>query len=144
MKWLEEKGVDVETDSTSLGNYVNAKVKDVTQYIYLPDFTGGNRDYQIVNSITKGEVWSGKTENYSEPRWIIKTGNTEYTRKNNIYDLAGNLWELTNERYYESSSYGFVIRGGGYYDEKNIMPTFRLYATNIATWEGFRCVLYIK
>ena len=63
-----------------------------------------------MNSITKGEVWSGKTKYYSEPDWIIKTGNTEYTRKNNIYDLAGNLWEYTNEIN--------VDRGGGFYHER--------------------------
>ncbi len=110
MKWLEESGVDVETDSTGWGNYLNAQVTDVTQYIYLTNFTFSNFDCPTVNSITKGEVWSGKTKYYSEPDWIIKTGNTEYTRKNNIYDLAGNLWEYTNEIN--------VDRGGGFYHER--------------------------
>lgn len=35
----------------------------------------------------------------------------EETKANNIYDLAGNNWEWTQERY---GSGDYVMRGGGY------------------------------
>ena len=39
------------------------------------------------------------------------TGQWEETKTNNIYDLAGNNWEWTQERYGSGS---YVMRGGGY------------------------------
>ena len=39
------------------------------------------------------------------------TGQWEETKANNIYDLAGNSWEWTQERYGSDS---YVMRGGGY------------------------------
>ena len=39
------------------------------------------------------------------------TGQWEETKANNIYDLAGNNWEWTQERYGSDS---YVMRGGGY------------------------------
>ncbi|MBD5104100.1 MAG: hypothetical protein HDT47_04455 [Ruminococcaceae bacterium] len=39
------------------------------------------------------------------------TGKWEETKANNIYDLAGNNWEWTQERYGSGS---YVMRGGGY------------------------------
>lgn len=39
------------------------------------------------------------------------TGQWEEAKANNIYDLAGNNWEWTQERYGSDS---YVMRGGGY------------------------------
>lgn len=61
---------------------------------------------------------------------------------NNIYDMAGNLSEWTDEKYNDK----YIVRGGFYHDngeEKNIcnrQPEDNKSYVNV----GFRVVLYIK
>ena len=89
LMWLIESGRKTKEeicDSTTWGNYKNAKF-----------------DYINSNGITMTK------ENGNNFR--IPTGNSEYTKANNIYDLAGNVWDWTLETY----SVDFrVDRGGGY------------------------------
>ena len=74
-------------DSTSWGNYVNATF----------EYINSNGDI-VTKDIGKGT--------------IIPTGSTEYTKANNIYDLAGNVWDWTMESFY---TYYKGWRGGQYY-----------------------------
>ena len=67
---------------------------------------------------TKNEVTSNSTSwgNYSNDTFSqgadgSVTGQWEEASANNIYDLAGNNWEWTQERY---GSGNYVMRGGGY------------------------------
>ena len=94
MMWLMECNAKDETtgkskeevisDSTSWGNYSNAT-------------------FQYTNS-------SGVTATKNSGSGVrIPTGSTEYTKANNIYDLAGNVYDWTMEAY--STSYR-VSRGG--------------------------------
>ena len=48
-------------------------------------------------------------ESYSSTR--IPSGSTEYSKANNIYDMAGNVWDGTLEGY---GSNGRSYRGGGF------------------------------
>ena len=50
---------------------------------------------------------------------IVKTGRHEEWRTNNIYDLAGNVRELTQEKF---GSLYYVIRGGNCYSHGFIFP----------------------
>ena len=97
LMWLIETGSkkkeQIADDSTSWGNYYNAT-------------------FEYVNS--SGSV-ATKNKNSSTR---IPTGNAEYTKANNIYDLAGNVLDRTMEA---DSTLGRVYRGGyygsyGYYD----------------------------
>ena len=88
MNWLISSGAktsdEVNKDSSSWGNYYSTSVKadDGTTEIKA------SGDIQVLN-----------------------TGKTTFTMANNIYDLAGNCFEWTQEAYYT----GFrVNRGGGY------------------------------
>ena len=74
---------EVISDSTSWGNYRNATFT----YTNSSGVTATKNE----NSITR-----------------IPTGSTEYTKANNIYDLAGNVTDWTMEAYYTSSR---VCRG---------------------------------
>ena len=47
------------------------------------------------------------------------TGRSEYWKANNIYDLAGNTFEWTQETYQSTDS---VYRGGSYNDEGDGCP----------------------
>ena len=90
LMWLIETGSktkeQIADNSTSWGNYYNATFK-------------------YVNS--SGST-ATKNENSST---IIPTGSAEYTKANNIYDLAGNVRDWTMEA---NSTYSRVYRGGVY------------------------------
>ena len=90
---------------------------------------------------TSGETGT-KAQNSST---VIPTGSAEYTKANNIYDLAGNFFELTIE------SYGFdgrICRGGGYFNNGSEGPAiYRDTGTRPTdnTYQfGFRAYLYVK
>ena len=91
LMWLVESGnktkEEICVNSTSWGNYYNATFKYMNSNGIL---------------VTKDKI-----------RKIIPTGSTEYTKANNIYDLAGNIGDWTMEANYR------VARGGSYYDLGN-------------------------
>ena len=98
LMWLIETGSktkeQIADDSTSWGNYYNST-------------------FEYVNS--SGST-ATKNENSSTR---IPTGSTEYTKANNIYDLAGNVRDWTMEA--GSTSYR-VYRGGYCYDNGTYGP----------------------
>ena len=44
----------------------------------------------------------------------MTTAASEDTKKNNIYDMAGNLWEWTEELAYDMSNNYYMMRSGGF------------------------------
>ena len=92
LAWLVESGSktkeEIIDDSTSWGNYKNATFEYINN--------SGNTTTKNKDSGTR-----------------IPTGSTEYTKANNIYDLAGNVSEYTMAAY--STSYR-GCSGGNYYD----------------------------
>ena len=97
LNWLEETKAVTRAelfDSTSWGNYQNSQFNFTGKY--STDY-GGN--FIDVTTSTQKPENSG---------YLLGTGVTEYTKKNNIYDLAGNCWERTTESY---SSSDRVLRG---------------------------------
>ena len=70
-------------------------------------------------------------------------GYNENWKTKNIYDLAGNMWEWTNE----ASSSNRVCRGGSYVDVGDTYPvSYRLNGPSSSAFDhiGFRLRLYIK
>ena len=99
LNWIVETNsnmslADINEDSTSWGNYSNSKFNFAGKY---------STDYgaNFTNAIASTE----KPENSS---YLLGTGVTDYTKRNNIYDLAGNCSEWTTESY---SSGNRVYRG---------------------------------
>ena len=87
----------VGSNSTTFGNYYNATFNYIAKDAEMPIAT----ETKAISTNTR-----------------IPTGSAEYTKTNNIYDMAGNVWEWTTEAY---STYSRVYRGGdcsnyGYYD----------------------------
>ena len=73
------------------------------------------------------------------------TGYSEYWKVNNIYDLAGNLWEWTQEECSIGAKYK-IVRGGFYYMNGNQCPVAFCDAVEGASTDpyiGFRISLYI-
>ena len=123
LMWLIETGSktkeQIADDSTSWGNYYNAT-------------------FEYVNS-------SGSTATKNEGSSTrIPTGSAEYTKANNIYDLAGNVRDWTMEA---NSTYYRVSRGG-YYDSNgdSIPAGYRSYYSPTYSDSNYGCrsALYIK
>ena len=89
MNWLISSGAktsdEVNKDSSTWGNYNN---------------------YNAANNYTEGTA--GYEKNAGSPQ---NTGSSENWKANNIYDLAGNVWEWTQEARY---TYSRASRGGSY------------------------------
>ena len=100
MNWLISSGAktsnEVNKDSSSWGNYNNTSVK-------ANDGT----------TVLKANGTSAK----------LNTGKTTFTMANNIYDLAGNCCEWTQEADYSNFR---ASRGGNYYSVGSFFPASNL------------------
>ena len=88
LNWILETNnnmslADINKDSTSWGNYYNSKF----------NFTG---KYSTDNGKNFTDA-TASTEKPENSTYLLGTGVTDYTNKNNIYDFAGNCWEWTTE-----------------------------------------------
>ena len=96
MNWLISSGAktsdEVNKDSSSWGNYWHTSVK-------ADDGT----------TILKASGTKAK----------LNTGKTTFTMANNIYDLAGNVWEWTQEAHYTLNR---AVRGGNYNSNGSNIP----------------------
>lgn len=93
----------VGSNSTTFGNYYNATFNYIAKDAEMPTATETKETSKSV---------------------LIPTGSAEYTKTNNIYDMAGNVWEWTTEAY---STYGRVCRGGNYYSDGYYGPMANRY-----------------
>jgi formylglycine-generating enzyme required for sulfatase activity len=99
-------------------------------------------------NITNSTTW-GNYNNSTTPANIFGfsalqvSGYSDVWKAKNIYDLAGNMWELTNEKY----SANFVMRGGPFNNTGSTYSSaYRTStgATSTLVNLGFRVALYIK
>ena len=88
----------VGSNSTTFGNYYNATFNYIAKDAEMPTATETKETSKSV---------------------LIPTGSAEYTKTNNIYDMAGNVWEWTTEA---NSTYSRVCRGGFYNSYGNYYP----------------------
>ena len=148
MKKLESaESKDVVNDSKLFGNYYQG---DTAGFEYigrasLYSQSGSSWYQQAFEEVEKGT----KTNN---TQYLLTTGASNHNRAYNIYDIAGNVWEWTEEAPYNSSATSVasnrVVRGGSFGNDSSTYPaTYRLgyhSASYSASNVGFRVVLYIR
>ena len=134
LKYIKENSDVTETElssnSTGWGNYLNSEFISKSDSGYSPDYGISWR----IGAYTKSA--------YRE--MCFATGASNDFAKNNIYDLAGNVFEWTLERYADSNVTG-VVRGGGYGDNGYMKPAFSRSYKLVDSSDldlGFRAVLY--
>ena len=143
LKYLETKGtsqMDLKTDSTSWGNYTN-------------------NAWNITNSNSKYAIYDDKLENFdwtsgaygikdSDTIVLLSTGASDDFSKQGIYDLAGNVFEMTLEHTNSISRARprgtCTARGGGFYSWEDKNPvSVRLDISEIEfIGNGFRVSLF--
>ena len=119
-------------ESTSWGNYLNSEFNYIPENGQTPEATEEKKKY-VVN--------------------IVPTGSSEYTKINNIYDLAGNVYEYTTETMNKEMR---INRGGGGYNSSDVSYNHSSVSIRIATSDilnklpnnlfhvGSRAILLIK
>ena len=144
-KFLEVKGgmatADINLKSTSWGNYNNARIENIT-----------SGKYAIYNGSTLGE-WNKISGSYTKQdsgndcKTLLSTGISDYTKKMNIYDFAGNEWKWTLEHATSYSSYPCADRGGSSNNAGSSDPASER-VSDITTYNyenvGFRTTLYVN
>ena len=129
---------DTIVTKSSWGNYKDGVVT----------YTAGQGRYATVDS-NNGAITSAFTKSDGSYHYGIKTtAISENVKKKNLYDVAGNLWEWTQEVSYHSNTMeSYVARGCSFHNSYTDHPAcYRGYdaATATSTNYGFRPVLYIK
>ena len=127
LKWLIDTGektyAEIASDSTSWGNYRN------NNFTY---YTNTSKSTATKSSGTRTRIPSGAYEG---------------ANANNVFDLAGNVYDWTLESSGSGTSNSRYLRGGSYYNYGNgSYAAYRSYSYPYYSYDdyGLRSALYIK
>ena len=148
LKYIETKNPSQKSNllnnSTTIGNYYNSAFTlnggKFAKFGALADWKAYNSDEKS-NLVEKSQK---KSQSSYENGILLTTGSTEATNLQNIYDIAGNVWEWTLEKTSDDSN-PCAGRGGSFVDGGSDNPASS--RGNRDTWSrgidfGFRFSLY--
>ena len=130
-------------DSKSWGNYSNASFKlNRGRYAKNGELNTWNEYTKDLTGIVVGQEKKSVTSNSNSV--LLTTGASDATKRQNIYDIAGNVSEWTLE--YTNNPYGPCCYIGGQYDAGgNIFPANSRNGDSVEqNWScyGFRVSIY--
>ena len=147
-QWIADKGINI-TDSITWGNYKDSQYSLKGLYAkHQQKKCNDGKERMFPAYICNYGIYDKQSEEYLE----IATGTSDRNKVQNIYDLAGNMWEWTTETrkndISDSQSYeNGVLRGGSFINYGYIHAVnYRYGGTQIGGYYmhvGFRVVLYI-
>ena len=130
LEWLVKSGATI-SDGTVLTYQLIKNTEAFGNYYYTTfKYIAGNANVPVLTEVKEPKVTT-----------MIPTGSAEYSKINNIYDLAGNVWDVTIEAHSTGSR---VFRGGSYnydvpvFNRSDVVPGGDIPA------HGCRSVLWIK
>ncbi len=147
MKYMRDTG-NVDILTSTWGNYDNVSLTNlIGYYTNLNSSSGATDGFKNTEALTTN---SG-TSSYV----LLTTGSTEQVKKMNLYDVAGNLWEWTQEASYAdnldynmNTTYNtYMLRGGAFGSASSAYPAaYRAYdyAPDTSADRGFRLALYLQ
>ncbi len=140
LKFIANGNTDIVTNSANWGNYM----RDTGI-----EYNEGQGRYAIID-VYKSEMTNDFTKSDTEYyKGIRTTASSESLKKKNLYDVAGNLWEWTQEAIYQDNGLeNYTIRGGSCLNSETNFPACVFGSTgDVASSylsNGFRPALYIK
>ena len=156
LAWYNKTGVNCMS-STNYGNYTDSELSLKNVLYAIHAYKDGTGWTTIASKYNYGDLTASSRTTSERIIYEIATGSAEYTKVNNIYDMAGNMWEWTTEVGDHSVSdpkpttnnRNFaVLRGGSFPSYGGSYPVSHRDGGSSSTWEGninigFRVVLYI-
>ena len=126
----------LNSNSEKIGNYLNSTMI-LNRGMYMSGNNWYNYDKNLENRIKNKKKEAMKA-------FILTTGSSNNTRIQNIYDIAGNVWEWTLEKTDDNSN-PCMHRGGGFIDKSMNYPASRRSIGHILynlSYLGFRVTLF--
>lgn len=144
LKYIENKNIDkdskikdkLNSNSEKIGNYLNSTMI-LNRGMYMSGNNWYNYDKNLENRIKNKKKEAMKA-------FILTTGSSNNTRIQNIYDIAGNVWEWTLEKTDDNSN-PCMHRGGGFIDKSMNYSASRRSIGHILynlSYLGFRVTLF--
>ena len=182
VQWMvkNESYKGIGLDSSNYGNYYNNDKIDLSNALYAAHRYGTRKNtsvndyWTIATKYIKGPIKSGgeavtastgpskyefAADTYDETNYKydirkeLATGSAEETKINNIYDMAGNMWEWTTETGKHGSTANdatnYTVRRGGSFGNYGsgypVSGRVGSYSVGVCDIDiGFRVVLYIQ
>lgn len=156
LKYIEEKNVNkddeansrsriqkkLNADSSGYGNYYNEAFK-LNRGLYMSESLA-SQWFQFDSNVQKDKVTNKNklAQAKKENAVLLTTGASDSNKIQNIYDIAGNVWEWTLEKPVNNFC---SFRGGSYLDKSEDFPASYRYSTGTSYSHrnvGFRIVMY--
>ena len=145
-KRLGQEGIK---KSTEYGNYLDNKTTDYASLECLwANHKVESNTWKYATKYGKGSITTEAPRGSGNNRLELATGASDDFKVYNIYDMAGNVWEWTEETATNGNATYGAFRGGNFNVDGTTYPVVYAYRSdatkNYDVNVGFRAVLYVK